>query len=1329
MELDYAIDELPDEDNVDYSGFEGEKCGICMDIVIDRGVLDCCQHWFCFSCIDNWATITNLCPLCQNEFQLITCVPVYDTIGNNSVDEDLQSRDDDWCIEGKNNTLSFPSYYIDENAVVCLDGDACKVRSMSASIEEYSNLDTSIACDSCDIWYHAFCVGFDTEGTYENSWLCPRCTVLTGPSNHCTSENSRDQCLVDPGLSGKVVVSVADAGETAVVVSMLEAKQETKKHIQTTMSCLEMCEMKAPFQLSDSVNDAGSKSATVAVEKTEEEESTKVFSSSDRPEDVKMHASLPSSFVNKQKLETPSKNSLDVGASSVPEELKLALSQDSSDILPSNSESAFGDKGMSAPSNGSEISTIQLLDQHCSEVTFESVIDAKANDKPAEDQLAVGDTLKECPLQADETMVYRKKDVYGNHGTKRKNRDWRGTEVETRAKAGGKTTTKKVKTEGSMQQIHARDKADECVTESIPKVSGLTVKAEGSMPQIHARDQAHECVKENIPKVSGVTVVSKDRKVRANSDKKTVTTSIMDVVRETERLAETTSRSRENAAGLRVKKILRRPTEDKESSILVQKIRKEIRDAVRNKTSKELGDNHFDPKLLTAFRAAVVGQVSAFEKPLPVDMKAKKSLLQKGKIRENLTKKIYGMGGKRRRAWTRDCEIEFWKYRCSKISKPEKIETLKSVLTLLRKSPEIKETKPKNETAGPSSILSRLYLADSSLFPRKEDIKPVSTMKAADIAGQNKDVRSTEKSLTSGSGNNCSENLFTNVMASQMKVPLRNNATITCSVPTLKGEVPFHKSKSNRCTVGSSLSSIGASNSPKETNGKPDDVQTDKRKWAQQFLARKAAVAGNNAAREQDDTAVLKGQHPLLAQLPKDMRPVLAVSRHNKIPISIRQAQLHRLTEHFLRKTNMPVNRRTAEIELAVADAVNIEKEVANRSNSKLVYVNLCSQELLHRSDSTLSGKSEESNSNPVSEIPADRLVKATNDLSSSLAVDEALRNAGLLSDSPPNSPHHQLEEIEKADDSKRLVHEGPDNVFEIDSEPELDIYGDFEYDLQDEDFIGASTLKGSELHAEEPKLKVMFSTIDSNRSNDTLELEDIKKPAMAVEPNNSSNCIDSSANTTIGTLNINGKADKSDPQNSLLDDEGEELSLAECEELYGPDREPLITKFPESVCMKPYESILTNLVLDNNKDKGSSENLEACKDKGSSQTLEASDKDKDTSGINPALTTIVGDEEYVSKQSRSSTRIKEKTDSGKQQDRSNSVHKKVEAYIKEHIRPLCKSGVINVEQYRWAVGKTTDKIMKHHQKDKNANFLIKEGEKVKKLAEQYVEAAQTQRA
>ncbi|KAK1588386.1 hypothetical protein Q3G72_022700 [Acer saccharum] len=72
----------------DDSGFEGGRCGICMDVIIERGVLDCCQHWFCFASIDNWSTITNLCPLCQGEFQLITCVPVYDTTGSNNIDED-----------------------------------------------------------------------------------------------------------------------------------------------------------------------------------------------------------------------------------------------------------------------------------------------------------------------------------------------------------------------------------------------------------------------------------------------------------------------------------------------------------------------------------------------------------------------------------------------------------------------------------------------------------------------------------------------------------------------------------------------------------------------------------------------------------------------------------------------------------------------------------------------------------------------------------------------------------------------------------------------------------------------------------------------------------------------------------------------------------------------------------------------------------------------------------------------------------------------------------------------------------------------------------------
>ncbi|CAO2819237.1 unnamed protein product [Amaranthus hypochondriacus] len=159
----------------DNLGTEGERCGICMDVVVDQGVLDCCQHWFCFVCIENWASIINLCPLCQSEFQLITCVPVFDTIDSNKNDDDSDFRDGDWRVEGKDNTLSFPSYYIDENAVTCLGGVGCKIRSGSVAYEETITHDISIACDSCDTWYHAFCVGFDPEGTSVDSWLCPRC--------------------------------------------------------------------------------------------------------------------------------------------------------------------------------------------------------------------------------------------------------------------------------------------------------------------------------------------------------------------------------------------------------------------------------------------------------------------------------------------------------------------------------------------------------------------------------------------------------------------------------------------------------------------------------------------------------------------------------------------------------------------------------------------------------------------------------------------------------------------------------------------------------------------------------------------------------------------------------------------------------------------------------------------------------------------------------------------------------------------------------------------------------------------------------------------------
>ena len=64
-----------------------------------------------------------------------------------------------------------------------------------------------------------------------------------------------------------------------------------------------------------------------------------------------------------------------------------------------------------------------------------------------------------------------------------------------------------------------------------------------------------------------------------------------------------------------------------------------------------------------------------------------------------------------------------------------------------------------------------------------------------------------------------------------------------------------------------------------------------------------------------------------------------------------------------------------------------------------------------------------------------------------------------------------------------------------------------------------------------------------------------------------------------------------------------------------------------------------------------------------------------------------------------------------------------VESYVKEHVKPLYKSGVIQAEQFRYAVSKTASKVMQHHGDANSADFLILEGSKVKKLADQYLQA------
>ncbi|XAR70163.1 hypothetical protein NMG60_11026933 [Bertholletia excelsa] len=1255
-----------DQSNDDYHSFEGERCGICMDIVIDRGVLDCCQHWFCFTCIDNWATITNLCPLCQNEFQLITCVPVYDTIGSSKVDEESSSREDDWCIEGKHNTLSFPSYYIDENAVICLEGDGCKIRSGLVTIEEDSNLDTSIACDSCDMWYHAFCVGFDPEGSCENSWLCPRCVANENPQNpdlvpvtrhKSLSEHSSNDSLAEAAFSRKVSVSIADAGETAVVVSMVERDQATQGPSAKLLPTLEL------------------------------------------EKKLKTEMLIASSIVDGTEMESPSTVKTGNQPDLKPQGLELCLSQDTSvripNILPGQSDLKITSVGepVKKPSEPSELDGFVFASTKLGRPS--------PADGPLESSLDLHLGLSmACPLSADNM----KKDTAEDQAALDVQQD-----------------------STSRAYILPDENTLPDLKDNILGITGAKRKLEDCCDDVHT--VAKEETKADVETNAASKKVRSDRyssveSQKSISAKENYASDIMSIVQGTDRRPlkdhadhyhnDKSSKARENAAGLRVKKVMRRAAEDKESSMLVQKLRKEIREAVCEKSSKESGEKLFDSELLAAFRAALAGSITEpAKKPHMLVVKAKRLMLQKGKIRENLTKKIYGIGGRRKRAWTRDCEIEFWKHRCIKAGRPEKIETLKSVLNLLRNNSDGKEIKQRTEGVAPNSILSRLYLADTSVFPRKEDIKPLSDQNTTSSV-EDKGHSSMDKSPSLPVGDHNMKTLQMNNVAAQVGSPSSNNKGIgSTAVGGIKSTAASVKFQTNKCPKRPCDSSLNGSilKSEKEKSFS-NDMKKDKRKWALEVLARKTATAGSNSTQEKkEDMAVLKGSYPLLAQLPSDMKPTLAPSRHNKIPISVRQAQLYRLTEHFLRKANLPVIYKTAETELAVVDAVNIEKQVADRANSKLVYVNLMSQELLHRSDNYCSVT--ESNPSGTSAVAVNKSEETMNDPSDAEVVEEALRNAGLLSDSPPNSPYCQMEEEinDKSDLSKVNGGEEPGNVFEADPNPDLDIYGDFEYDLEDEDLIGAGALRVSELQQEESKIKVVFSTFKSSSSNNASGLEGHERTTVSDMPKSSS-CLQEQ--DIIGLSHITSTTGVTTEDcfheeiQDHLTDGGAEPSLEECEELYGPDKEPFMKRFPEieliKLCEPPADVVL-------HKAEHSESNKTVKASKSGSENPQAS-----------------GGENASGSQTSEDAPKKEKlSDKGanKQCDGFNSICKKVETYIKEHIRPLCKSGVITVEQYRWAVGKTTDKVMKYHSKEKNANFLIKEGEKVKKLAQQYVEAAQ----
>ncbi|XP_020588381.1 LOW QUALITY PROTEIN: uncharacterized protein At4g10930 [Phalaenopsis equestris] len=1310
--------------------FEQERCGICMDIVIDRGVLDCCDHWFCFACIDNWAIITNLCPICKNEFQLITCLPVYDTIRSLGLEEHPISRNEDWSFEGKNNTLSFPSYYISEDAVKCLENDGCKLRCAMLATEDDLSFDTSIACDSCDIWYHAFCVGFNPESASGNSWLCPRCINIEVPQKsgavsvqssltYSAPQTADIGWTVDSCLSGKVSVSVADDGETAVVISMIEGKQNSDcgtSFFDRLDSKVDMVIEKSSFysDIENSETDLQLRDGSCI----QASQNSLLLS------DYKMHHSNLSDVdcssecffdISPEIIDFQSYGDLKEAAISSFSDDDI-VNEPRNDITESQSPSTLQDKPFSLCSSEANDKEMTINAPETVSVSVDSNVFIDS------DFMACGTSkAKDAPGNKSDNII----------GT-------RSADPSTSSADNMVTSC----TENMVADIFQTNREGCNLTEK-PKMETCTIHMDESNDCIRKREPGavYPMKKLKLDRSSKTlptgnqsllssqvcSIKNRGSILRSVKQEEAEASDIMSIVQAsdcashdmpTEMKANNKSMSKKDSTcGLRVKKIMRRVGEKRESSIVVQELgkRKEIREVVQYKTLKGAGMSDFDEKLLAAFRAATVRpQTDMTNGSKLVHIGEKKPLLGKGKKRENLTKKIYGTaGGRRRHAWARDLEIEFWKHRCRR-TQPDKVETLQSVLELLKKA-----TNPQwnssierdSQEESKDSILSRVYIADASVFPRKDDIKPLSELSGSYQIDEN--IIEKEKS----SSNVAKGILNDDKNSKKNSIQISKNSLLP-------------KSSSFKAAADSiQISGSNGSKESKETSEEhfsPSDAKTDKRKWALEVLARKTSTT--NANKGQEDGDLFKGKYPFLAQLPQDMRPVLASTRHNKVSASVRQAQLYRIAEHYLRRTNLSIIRRTAETELAVADAVNVEKEICERSNSKLVYVNLCSQAV-----SQLAKKPElddrNFSSSPKTVIKfANEVTEGTefdpetdnetefvemNISSSALSasevsiggfgepnfdpeaggwssVEEALKLAGLFSDSPPSSPYSAAKDFNGNDSTQENLNEGLN----------YDARDIVLHSMETEQDASVTQNPGKAVAADKPPLDSSKS-LEHEKGNGPensqaeLSMENVLPPPSIPERGifNEPTLEDCEENKKeSSTSQINAKAVEVLNRPLVTNEDKNPISGL---------KENCILSDPVRVSQTDAESCISDVVAGSTHLDRTSAGIE---------DLDA--HTKENVQISPVICDNIPNEEMAKLINDES-------------DFSISISKKVEAYIKEHIRPLCKSGVITVEQYQWAVRKTLDKVMKFHHKAKNANFLIREGGKVKKLAEQYAEAAQ----
>ncbi|KAL5565940.1 hypothetical protein UlMin_029104 [Ulmus minor] len=168
-----------------------QVCGICLteeDKRRVRGTLNCCTHYFCFTCIMEWAKVESRCPLCKQRFMTIS-KPARSTAGIDLREVLIQVPERDQVYQPSEEELR--SYLDPYENVICTE------------CHEGGDDGLMLLCDQCDSPAHTFCVGLGRE-VPEGNWYCDGCRpVALGSSSSLAQTRLSDQRTATNNLSNR----------------------------------------------------------------------------------------------------------------------------------------------------------------------------------------------------------------------------------------------------------------------------------------------------------------------------------------------------------------------------------------------------------------------------------------------------------------------------------------------------------------------------------------------------------------------------------------------------------------------------------------------------------------------------------------------------------------------------------------------------------------------------------------------------------------------------------------------------------------------------------------------------------------------------------------------------------------------------------------------------------------------------------------------------------------------------------------------------------------------------------------------------------------------